>query len=98
LIKSLDDDPWGLFYKLIMDRLRRSGSALTETLEPVVIEKLLGDLFPAGEVHDPELIWRGWNGYDPVHQVTTDELRNAIRGRRRDGCPALGPDGLSLTI
>jgi len=27
-----------------------------------------------------------------------DEVRDAIRGRRRGDCPAPGPDGLSLTI
>jgi len=30
--------------------------------------------------------------------VTCDEVMEAIQGRRRGGCPALGPDGLSLTI
>jgi len=33
LIGTIDDDSWELSYKLVMDRLQHSGSALTETLE-----------------------------------------------------------------
>jgi len=97
-IKSLDDDPWGLPYKLVMDRLRQFNVALTETLEPETAEKLLDDCFPTGEVHDPEITWRNWNGFDPELWVTAEEVREAIRGRRRSGCPAPGLDGFSLTI
>jgi len=56
LIRTLDNDPWDLPYKIVMNRLRRSRTALSETLEPRVVERLLDDLFPAGEVHNPEEI------------------------------------------
>jgi len=44
-------------------------------------------------------IWRdvGVN-LNPEDGVTPEEVRSAIRGRRRGGCPAPGLDGLSLTI
>jgi len=96
LIQTLDDNSWGLPYKIVMDRLRKSGSGLTESLEPAILRKLLGDLFPSGEVHDPAVEWQNWDG--PMNRVSVDEVRDAIRGRRRGGCPAPGPDGLSLTI
>jgi len=98
LIGTLDEDPWGLPYRIVMDRIRRSKAAITEILEPNAVKRLLDELFPIGETHDPESIWRGWNGFDPELRVTADEVRGAIRGRRRGGCPAPGPDGLSLTI
>jgi len=63
LLKTIDS--WGLFYK-IMDRLRRSGAALSESLEPEMVERLLDNLFPVGEVHDPGVIWQGWSGFDPA--------------------------------
>jgi len=40
-----------------MDRLRDTGSIMSESLEPDVVEGLLDDLFPAGDVHDPNEIW-----------------------------------------
>jgi len=81
-----------------MDRLRQSSPAMSESLEPDVVEGLLDDLFPVGEMHDPVAIWRNSAVLDPENQITPDEVKSAIRGRRRGGCPAPGPDGLSLTI
>jgi len=98
LLETLDDDPWGLPYKIVMDRLRRTGSGMTESLEQDVVERLLNELFPAGEVHDPAYEWRNGCNFDPTYRVTTEEVKNAIRARRRGGCPAPGPDGLSLTF
>jgi len=97
-IKTLDDDPWGLPYKLVMDRMRSSNTVLTETLEPEVVGRLLNDLFPTGEVHDPLEAWQDWREWSPELGVTAEEVREAVRGRRKGGCPAPGPDGLSLAI
>jgi len=83
---------------MVMDRLRRSNSSLTELLEPDTTENLLNDLFPMGETHDPMVIWRNWDDWNPDLHVTVKEVREAIRGRRRGGCPVSGPDGLTLTI
>jgi len=49
MIQTLDEDPWGLPYKIVLNRLRRSESSLSETLELDVVEKLLDSLFPPGE-------------------------------------------------
>jgi len=46
LIQTLDVDPWGRPYKLVMGRLRRSGPTLLELLEPVVAERLFLQSFP----------------------------------------------------
>jgi len=72
---------------------------MSESLEPATVEKLLDDLFPSGEVHNPEEIWNRIEVVlNPEDYVTPDEIKDAIRGRRRGGCPAPGSDGLSLTI
>jgi len=52
LVKTIDDDLWGLPYGIVMDRLKRSSMALTESIEPRIAEALLDALFLA-EVHDP---------------------------------------------
>jgi len=97
LIGTLDDDPCGLPYRIVMDRLRRSGSALSESLEPRIIDRLLDEL-PPDEVHNPDEIWANRNVYDPTYLVSPDKVVSAIRGRRKGGCPAPGPDGLSLDL
>lgn len=48
LIATLDEDPWGLPYKLVLKKLKRSSPGLTMTLEPAVLERLLSELFPSG--------------------------------------------------
>jgi len=98
LLRTLDEDPWGIPYKLVMDRLRTSGPSMLESLEPVVAERLLDDLFPWGEEHDPDALWGEGVEWSPEYEVTCEEVRTAIRARRRGGCPAPGPDGLSLAI
>jgi len=98
LIQTLDEDPWGLPYKLVMDRLRRSGPTMLERLEPDVAERLLRDLFPSGEAHDPIHAWVNREVELADCTVTLDEVISSIKGRRRGGCPAPGPDGLSLAI
>jgi len=96
LLKTIDDDPWRMPYRIVMNRLRRSGPTLTESIEPVVVENILETLFPTGETHDPEEIWR--NRDCPVHEchVSVAEVTEAIRARKRGGCPA--PDGLSIIL
>jgi len=84
--------------KIVMDRLRCLDTALTESLEPEVTERLLNELFPMRETHESEVAWQNWNEYDPGHRVIAEEMKEAVRRRRRGGCPAPGPDGLSLTI
>jgi len=98
LLETLDKDPWGLPYKLVMDRLRTSGPSMLELLEPAVSERLLDDLFPIGVVHDPATLWLNGVVWDPEFRVTSEEVRSVIRARRRGGSPAPGPDGLSLTV
>jgi len=85
-------------YKVVMDRLRQSSPTMSESLELDVVEGLLDELFSVGEVHDPAVIWRDSGVLDSEHRVTSEEVRCAIRGRRRGDCPAPGPDGLSLTL
>lgn len=48
LMASLNKDPWGLSYKMVMGRLRRSVSTLSETLERNSLQRLLDSLFPSG--------------------------------------------------
>jgi len=98
LLKTIDDDPWGMPYRIVMDRLRRSGPMLTESIEPVVVENVLDSLFPIGETHIPKEIWRDRNCPILECRVSSVEVTEAVRARRRGGCPAPGPDGLLIAL
>jgi len=47
LIKSLDQDPWGLAYKIAFKKLRLTTNAVTETLPPDIVDNIIGGLFPS---------------------------------------------------
>lgn len=49
LVESIEKDPWGLPYKLVLGRLRQSAPCYSETLEPCVVAELVASLFPTGE-------------------------------------------------
>ncbi|GAB1869618.1 Reverse transcriptase [Camponotus japonicus] len=46
LIATIDKDPWGLPYKLIMGKIRRTNPTLSETLDEASLDRLLNSLFP----------------------------------------------------
>lgn len=47
LIESIEEDPWGLPYRLVLSKLRYPTPTLTETLDQMSLGKLLDSLFPA---------------------------------------------------
>lgn len=60
LILTLDSDPWGLPYCLVLNRLRRSSPGFSELLEPAVLDRLLDGLFLKGSDRDIPGDWRDW--------------------------------------
>lgn len=49
LIQSINDDPWGLPYRVVLKRLRRSSPCVSEMLSLNVLNNTMNKLFP----HDP---------------------------------------------
>lgn len=98
LIASIDEDPWGFPYRLVMGRLRGETPGLTASLRPAVLRELLSSLFPSGVAHDPGELWTGYR-WDDCWSISIDEVTSAIGGARsRGGDPAPGPDGLRLSV
>lgn len=50
---SLDEDPWGRPYKLVLRKLRARAPPTTETVSPQFLGEIVGKLFPTREV-DPD--------------------------------------------
>lgn len=51
LILSINEDPWGLPYKIVLNKIKYSGPGLSETLNPRLLDNL-DTLFPDGPIHD----------------------------------------------
>lgn len=55
LTQTVDNDPWGLLYQIVMNRLRRNTPTLTEMIEKEVLENTLSELFPMAKKIKDEL-------------------------------------------
>lgn len=101
LIDSIKDDPWGLPYKLVLGRLRRSSPSLTETLEEDKLEELIGSLFPRDFPTPPSTRWAGGLGevWREEWDVSVGEVGTVVHGRRKKGGNvAPGPDGIKFLV
>lgn len=95
LIATLDVDPWGLPYRLVLKRLKRSSPGLTMTMEPAVLECLLSELFPSGREFQPaplpDFQWVDGLGFSSA------DVARALQDKRNPNT-APGPDGLKAAI
>lgn len=96
LINSIDSDPWGLPYKLVMGRLRRSSPALSETLDERILNRLLDSLFPGQPINlvPPEIPLAA---DEEDLEVGIHELVRLIR-KRPSKNTAPGPDNVKFSI
>lgn len=96
LLSTINEDPWGLPYRIVMKRLS-TGSSLTEVLDTVTLDRLLASLFPEGQ----ELIPIDWDTRGLVWQddlvVTFDEVAGAIKEKIKKNT-APGPNGIRATV
>ncbi|KMQ93755.1 reverse transcriptase [Lasius niger] len=60
LIDSIDSDPWGLPYRLVIKKLKAATPSMTELLDPDVLSDLLDSLFPRNNRPDPITDWSGF--------------------------------------
>ncbi|EFN63385.1 hypothetical protein EAG_00448, partial [Camponotus floridanus] len=94
LIKSIDDNPWGLAYRIVLKKLRRSNLSFRETIPLDTLEQLVHKLFPSdlnwhegAEVENFEDIWL--EEYD----VSDEEVVNILR-KKAGTNKAPGIDGI----
>ncbi|XP_070162507.1 uncharacterized protein [Polyergus mexicanus] len=57
LLNSLNEEPWGLSYKLVLGKLRLAALGLTEILDSESLETLLISLFPRNLTNDIPYDW-----------------------------------------
>jgi hypothetical protein len=99
LIKSVESDPWGRPYKVVLLKLRSSPPhTQTESMDPETLNKVVGTLFPRQEARprepdseeEEEEHSSEWREED---EITNEEFIRAVRKMAsRDAAP--GPDGI----
>lgn len=98
LIASINQDPWGLPYRLVLNKLRSSTPSVSEVLDPSKLETLLNSLFPCGD--DDRQQQRAYPL--PAHEwfeeleITKGELREIYKKSPKG--KATGPDDLPVAI
>lgn len=101
LLQTLEEDPWGRPYKLVLNKLRPAAPPLTETLDPEFVERVVTTLFPAANREQEEegsgpLSSQGQEWTEDC-ELGMEELQKAAK-RGLKGNTAPGPDGLHKKI
>ncbi|CAG4978795.1 unnamed protein product [Colias eurytheme] len=99
LLDTLNLDPWGRPYRLVMNKLRPWAPPLTATLEPALLQKVVTTLFPGQSSRVTDLSGRVGNDQEDrtcdetIPDVSSAELNAAVdRLKRKTTAP--GPDGV----
>ncbi|KMQ89978.1 reverse transcriptase [Lasius niger] len=97
LIESVDRDPWGLPYKLVLGKLRTASPGLSELLERDALSSLLDSLFPRNNLPDPLGDWSNFVWSDDW-AISLEEVYNALKKGPSSLSKAPGPDGFRLVL
>lgn len=101
LMETIDKDPWGKPYRIVMNRLKRATPAVTETLSKEALEDVLEELFPTIRTRNEEtegMEREDEEGEEEIRQedltVTELQVRKALKGKKAS-VTAPGPDGVT---
>lgn len=95
LLDTLNRDPWGIPYKLVSNRLRKSSNSLIRSLSSSELSRVLDDLFPVNEFNYVSQL--GMVNWQEDWSITPGELHNIITKRTaRNVAP--GPDGIKSSV
>lgn len=91
LIKTIDEDPWGLPYRIVLNKLRRNTPTLTEMLDKNILEDTLGQLFPKALKRKNEMVID--IDWDEDWDISAQEIHRIAR-KRTISNTAPGIDGV----
>ncbi|XP_050452161.1 uncharacterized protein LOC126851864 [Cataglyphis hispanica] len=96
LLDAVESDPWGLPYRLVLNKLKSSSCNILENLDKDSRRQLIAKLFPSGETHDPSTLWEDWSDEDwnEDWSVTPGEVFKVFKKREISGNTSPGPDGV----
>ncbi|KMQ92775.1 reverse transcriptase [Lasius niger] len=90
LIESIDKDPWGLSYKLVLGKLRPAAPGLSELLEHDASSNLLDSLFPRNNLPNPVGDWSNFV-WSNDWSISLEEVCNALKKGSSSLSKAPGP-------
>ncbi|XP_018362911.1 PREDICTED: uncharacterized protein LOC108761074 [Trachymyrmex cornetzi] len=98
LALTLNEDPWERPYKIVLDKLRQWAPPLTEAMEQLFLQGILGALSPPPPPCDdmwtePSLPLGEWSSWSPDYEVSAEELLRATK-RMLVRAAAPGPSGV----
>lgn len=97
LLETLDSDPWGRPYRVVLSFLRPWAPPVTQSLQPQLLETVLSALFPLRREGRPPFtavpVATGGDNENLIPEVSDTELEAAVR-RLRAKNTAPGPDGI----
>lgn len=93
LLLNLEDNPWGLAYKVVLGKLRRTSPGVTEILEPEILQQTMDKLFPTDGnwMAGREIDWEEWS---EENSITEQEIFEVTRKRKGGNNKAPGMDGI----
>lgn len=94
---SVNKDPWGLPYMLVLKKLKPASLGLTELLEPEVLTELLKTLFLKNDSPNPIEDWSEF-AWSNEWAISLSETIRAIRKVAASWTKAPGPDGFRMVI
>lgn len=92
LRSNVNEDPWGLGYKLVIKKLGPRANTPNLTMDQM--HNIVKELFPEHGVYDPENIHM--NGDELATLFSTEELLNAANSIKNRKAP--GPDGIPAEV
>ncbi|KMQ87232.1 type-1 retrotransposable element r1dm, partial [Lasius niger] len=92
---SVNKDPWGLPYMLVLEKLKPASLGLTELLEPEVLTELLKTLFLKNDSPNPIEDWSEF-AWSNEWAISLPETIRAIRKVAASWTKAPGPDGFRM--
>lgn len=97
LIDTIDRDPWGLPYKIVLKKLKTASLRLTEKLEEDLLDELLNSLFPIE--HGPTTLgdWSNFTWSEDL-EVNIGVVHKVIRKVSSSPSKVPGPDGFRRII
>lgn len=104
LLQTLQEDPWGKAYKVVLNRLRPRIPPTTQRLEPEFTQEIIERLFPPDEEeNEPHIFRDGGEGTDSPDwsddlEVNEEELMQATKRSFQGKKTAPGPDGLHKKV
>lgn len=97
MLDTVNGDPWGKPYLIVMGRMRPAFPPICETLEPDFLERVLATLFPGHPIVQCHEEVAAITASDEPPEISSIEFGQALK-RLRGRVKAPGPDGITSKV